>query len=218
MRSERYHCESMTAKLGALVSRAAEALGRAPLDAPTRDAIVLWLERLEEWNARIDLTAARSREELVDLMLADGLVLAPRIPPGGRVIDVGTGAGAPGLALALLRSDLRVTLVEPLAKRTSFLRTVLGALGRADVAIERARGEALAGRRAWDVAISRATLAPAPWLDMGASLAAPGGAVWVLLAKDGPPAHPRAALEDDYSYTWPLTGAERRAVSYRVTS
>jgi 16S rRNA (guanine527-N7)-methyltransferase len=217
-RSERYHCESMTAKLGALVSRAASALGGPPLDAPTRDAMALWLERLEEWNARIDLTAARSREELVDLMLADALVLAPRIPPGGRVVEVGTGAGAPGLALALLRSDLRVTLVEPLAKRTSFLRTVLGALGRADVAIERTRGEALAGRRAWDVAVSRATLAPPAWLDMGASLAAPGGTVWVLLAKDGPPAHPRAALEDDQTYTWPLTGAERRAVSYRVVS
>jgi 16S rRNA (guanine527-N7)-methyltransferase len=218
MRSERYHCESMTAKLGALVSRAAEAPGRAPLDAPIRDAIVLWLERLEEWNARIDLTAARSREELIDLMLADALVLSPRIPPGGRVVDVGTGAGAPGLALALLRSDLRVTLVEPLAKRTSFLRTVLGALGRTDVAIERARGEALAGRRAWDVAVSRATLAPAAWLDMGTSLAAPGGAVWVLLAREGPPEHPRATLEDDHRYTWPFTGAERRAVSYRVTS
>jgi 16S rRNA (guanine527-N7)-methyltransferase len=208
----------MTAKLGALVSHAAAALGGTPLGEPIRDAIALWLERLEEWNARIDLTAARSREELVDLMVADALVLAPRLPAGARVVDVGTGAGAPGLALALLREDLRVTLVEPLAKRTSFLRTVLGALRRADVAIERTRAEALAGRRAWDVAVSRATLSPGAWLDAGTSLAAPGGAVWVLLAKDGPPAHPRAVLEDDHSYRWPLTGAERRAVSYRVVS
>jgi 16S rRNA (guanine527-N7)-methyltransferase len=207
----------MTAKLGPLVSRAAAALG-TPLPEATRDTLVVWLERLEEWNARIDLTAARSREELVDLMVADALVLAPRLPRSARVVDVGTGAGAPGLALALLRDDLRVTLVEPLAKRTSFLRTVVGAVGRADVTIERARGEAFAGRRAWDVAVSRATLAPPAWLDVGTSLAAPGGAVWVLLAKDGPPAHPRAALEDDHSYTWPLTGAERRAVSYRITS
>ncbi len=115
-RSERYHCESMTAKLGALVSRAAAALGGTPLGEPIRDAIALWLERLEEWNARIDLTAARSREELVDLMVADALVLAPRMPTGARVVDVGTGAGAPGLALALLRADLRVTLVEPLGE------------------------------------------------------------------------------------------------------
>jgi 16S rRNA (guanine527-N7)-methyltransferase len=216
-RSERYHCGSMTAKLGPLVARASVALG-TPLGDPTREAVVLWLERLEEWNARIDLTAARSREELVDLMVADALVLAPHIARGARVVDVGTGAGAPGLALAILRDDLRMTLVEPLAKRTSFLRTVLGALGRSDVAVERARGGALTGRRAWDVAVSRATLAPAEWLEMGTGLAAPGGDVWVLLAKDAPPAHARAALEEDRRYVWPLTGAERRAVRYRLAS
>jgi 16S rRNA (guanine527-N7)-methyltransferase len=207
----------MTAKLGPLVSQAAAALG-ALQGEPALAALVAWLERLEEWNARIDLTAARSREELVDLMVADALFLAPRLPQGARVVDVGTGAGAPGLALALLRADLRVTLVEPLAKRTAFLRTTLGAAGRADVTIERARGEALAPRRAWDIAISRAALAPPAWLDLGASLAAPGGAVWVLLAKDAPPAHARAVLEEDHRYHWPLTGAPRRAVSYRVMS
>ncbi len=216
-RPERYHCESMPAKLGPLVARVAAALG-TPLGDPACGAVVTWLERLEEWNARMDLTAARSREELVDLMVADAIVLASRLPQGARVIDVGTGAGAPGLALAILRTDLRVTLVEPLAKRTSFLRTVVGALGRTDVVIERARGSALAGRRAWDVAVSRATLAPPDWLDLGAGLAAPGGEVWVLLAKDEPPAHARAAIEDDQRYTWPLTGAERRAVRYRLTS
>ena len=73
------------------------------LDEPTRGAVVLWLERLEEWNARIDLTAARSREELVDLDA--GRRARPRAADaaGARVVDVGTGAGAPGLALALLR-------------------------------------------------------------------------------------------------------------------
>ena len=136
-----------------------------------------------------------------------------------RVVDVGTGAGAPGLALALLRADLRVTLVEPLAKRTSFLRTVLGALGRADVAIERARGEALAGRRAWDVAVSRATLAPAAWLDMGATLAAPGGHGMGAPREGRPSGAPaRRRSRTTTAYTWPLTGAERRAVSYRVVS
>jgi 16S rRNA (guanine527-N7)-methyltransferase len=205
----------MTAKLGPLISRAAGGLG-ADLSEPVHAALQVWLERLEEWNARIDLTAARSREELVDLMLADAIVLSTRIPNGARVVDVGTGAGAPGLGLALLRSDLRVTLVEPLAKRTSFLRTVLGALGRADVAVERAKSDALAGRRAWDVAVSRATLSPPAWLDAATTLAAPGGVVWVLLAKDAPPTHPRATIEGDHAYAWPLTGAERRAVSYLV--
>jgi 16S rRNA (guanine527-N7)-methyltransferase len=213
----------MTAKLGPLIVRAAGALG-ADLSEPVQAALQVWLEQLEEWNAQIDLTAARSPEELVDLMLADAIVLSARIPREARVIDVGTGAGAPGLALAILRDDLRVTLVEPLAKRVSFLRAVLGALGRTDIALERAKASAprsplsapLAGRRAWDVALSRATLPPPEWLEAGTTLAVPGGVVWVLLAKGLPPAHPRAALEADHAYSWPLTGAERRAVSYRV--
>ena len=48
------------------------------------------------------------------------------------------------------------------------------------------------------------------------TLAAPGGSAWVLLAKEAPPEHPRAVLEEEIAYTWPLTGAARRAVRYVV--
>jgi 16S rRNA (guanine527-N7)-methyltransferase len=212
---ERYHCQSVAAKLGPLVDRAARELGGS-IDARTLDAVERWLERLQAWNARMDLTAARSPSELVDLMVADALVLATRIPQGARMVDIGTGAGAPGLALALLRPDLAVTLVEPLGKRTAFLRSVIGELERADVVLERKRGEAFAGRRDWDTAISRATLGPSAWLDLGTTLVRPGGGVWTLLAKDAPPAHPQALVEDDFAYAWPLTRAVRRAVLYRV--
>jgi 16S rRNA (guanine527-N7)-methyltransferase len=205
----------MATQLTALLDRAAAGMGTL-LDSRARLQLEKWLDRLQEWNARMDLTAARSQAELVDLMLADAMALAVHIPLQARLVDVGTGAGAPGLALALLRDDLRVTLVEPLGKRASFLRTVLGDLGRKDIAIERARGEALAGRRAWDVAISRATLAPPAWLELGTTLVRPGGSVWVLLAKDTPPSHAHAVIDADRAYTWPLTGADRRALVYRV--
>jgi 16S rRNA (guanine527-N7)-methyltransferase len=205
----------MPAKLGPLVDRAAAALG-ASLDERARAHVGAWLARLEEWNARIDLTAARSPEELVDLMLADALVLAPRMARDARVVDVGTGAGAPGLAVALLRPDLRVTLVEPLGKRAAFLRTVIGEVDRADVAIERARGDAVGGRRAWDVALSRATLAPQAWLDLGVTLVPTGGSVWVLLAREEAPVTARAVPEESLDYAWPLTGSARRAVRYLV--
>jgi 16S rRNA (guanine527-N7)-methyltransferase len=205
----------MPAKLGPLVDRAAAALGMT-LGEPARTHVGGWLARLEEWNARIDLTAARSPEELVDLMLADALVLASRLARDARVVDVGTGAGAPGLAVALFRPDLRVTLVEPLGKRAAFLRTVVGETGRADVAIQRVRGEALAGRRAWDVAMSRATVAPQAWLDLGATLVPTGGSIWVLLAREEAPVNPLAVPEETLEYTWPLTGSARRAVRYLV--
>jgi 16S rRNA (guanine527-N7)-methyltransferase len=166
------------------------------------------------YNRRIDLTAARSEDELVDLMLADALFLAQRLPAGAGVVDVGAGAGAPGLPLAIARPDLRVTLVEPLQKRVAFLRTAIGALlppgARPEVA--RGRGEEIARRGdRFDVALSRAALPPDRWLSLGAALA-PAGDVWVLLAREDPPAQPGRVIADDLRYRWPLTGAERRAV------
>src|SRR5580692_9372117 len=180
-----------------------------------------WLDRLAEWNARVDLTAARGSDELVDLMVADALVLAARLPEGARLVDVGTGAGAPGLALALLRPDLDVTLVEPLGKRGAFLRTVIGALNRRDVKIEGKTGEAvteaLAGGRGegWTVALSRATLPPASWLGLAARLLGRGGgSAWVFLARESAPVLVGMSEAETVSYAWPLTGAERRLVRY----
>jgi 16S rRNA (guanine527-N7)-methyltransferase len=167
-----------------------------------------WLDQLAAWNQKMDLTAARSADELVDLMVADAAFLRDRIPEHARVVDVGTGAGAPGLALAILRRDLTVTLAEPLVKRVSFLRTTIAALGLTHVKLEAVRGEALP-KDAFDVAISRATLPPAEWLALGLTLAP---ACWVFLAKELPLP---GAIEFDAEYTWPRTGVSRRAVLYR---
>lgn len=165
-----------------------------------------------EWNRRIDLTAARSADELVDLMVADAAVLARTRPPAGqRWVDVGSGAGAPGLALALLAPKLVLTLVEPREKRVAFLRTALGTLGRTDIVVERRRSAELADVR-FDVALSRATLSPPEWLREGARLAT--RAVWVLLARDAPPVRAGFRIDHDESYRLPLTGAERRIVRF----
>lgn len=200
------------------VEPSASQLG-ASIDAKGTAALVTWLDVLVAWNERHDLTAARSRDELLDLMLADAFALSSRVPVGARVVDVGAGAGAPGLALALARPDLVVTLVEPLAKRAAFLRSASAAAGRGDdVAVLRARVEDLApDLPRWDVAVSRATLAPAAWLERGRALVRPGGSVWVLLAREPPPAPPPGLkLADDVAYVWPRTGKDRRAARYEL--
>jgi 16S rRNA (guanine527-N7)-methyltransferase len=102
-----------------------------------------------------------------------------------------------------------MTLCEPLAKRTSFLRTVLGTVGRSDIVLRRGRGEDLAG--SWDVAMSRATLAPAAWAALGAKLA---NDAWVLLAKEDAPVVDGARAVEDVAYAWPETQAQRRAIRY----
>lgn len=201
----------------------AEALARAiaTLGADVRDdtraALCDWLDGIVEWNARIDLTAARGDDELVDLMVADALVLSSHVPDGARVVDVGSGAGAPGLSLAILRPDLDLTLVEPLDKRVAFLRTRVGALARPPERrprVVRGRAEAVVAQgKTFDVALSRATLPPPEWLALGARLA-PQGAVWVLLAQGDAPSLGNWSIADDVRYRWPLTAASRRAVRY----
>lgn len=180
----------------------------------TRDQLVHWISLILTWNKKIDLTAARTADELVDLCLADAFVLCRRIANQAHVVDVGSGAGAPGLPLALLRPDLSVTLVEPLAKRVSFLRTAIGTLS-VRVRVERLRGEALVGGGKWDVAVSRATLDPHAWLQLGSSLVKPtSGRVAVLLARQPAPACENVVMREDDIYIWPLTQSERRIVWY----
>jgi 16S rRNA (guanine527-N7)-methyltransferase len=199
--------------------RAAAILGQTLPEGVT-ECLSLWLDRLTEWNARVDLTAARATDELVDLMLADALVLSLHLPTGARVLDVGAGAGAPGLALAIVRPDLEVTLVEPLGKRAAFLRTMIGALNRTDIRLEAKTGDAVARAHggAWDVALSRATLPPAEWLELAARLVPEAGSAWVFLARESAPRLEGMSEAETVSYTWPLTGADRRLVRYEKRS
>ncbi len=178
-----------------------------------------YLSLVVEWGARMDLTAARSTEELVDLSLADAAVIAREELACGacpeRWVDVGTGGGAPGIPLLLLLGDrvplLSGTLVEPRTKRVAFLRSCVGELGLERVDVLRARSEVLPPRSA-GAAVARATLPPPEWLEEGARLAT--DAVWLLLAREAPPSRAGWVVERDVSYRWPLTGAERRALRY----
>jgi 16S rRNA (guanine527-N7)-methyltransferase len=202
-----------------LISTVAREIG-VVLEGPAAGRAAGWLDLIATWNAKVDLTAARTTDELVDLMVADGLALSRHQPPGCHVVDVGSGAGAPGLALALARPDLRVTLIEPLQKRVAFLRTVLGqpemAAYAERVRVVRQKGEEAATQgESFDVAVSRATLAPSEWLQLGARLVAEKGSVWVLLAREAPPRWKGWTAVHEEAYRWPLTGVERRIVRYQ---
>jgi 16S rRNA (guanine527-N7)-methyltransferase len=84
------------------------------------------------------------------------VVLHPLIGPDRSVADLGSGAGLPGLVLALARPDLDVTLIEPLLRRTRFLDQARAALDVANVTVVRARAEQLVGTYAFDVVVARA--------------------------------------------------------------
>lgn len=176
-------------------------------------ALEKYLDLVTDWSRTHDLTAARTAEELVDLYLADALVLRA-VAAAGTWIDVGTGGGAPGLTAAMLFGRQVFTLVEPRAKRVAFLRTVVGTLDLGKfVRVKKARGEEIESGAA-DFAVSRATFSPELWLPIGARIARK--AVWVLLARGAVPAHPACELEASVTYEWPLTGVEHRALRFGV--
>lgn len=102
------------------------------------------------------LIGPRETDRLWDRHLLNCAAMAPAVPPGATLADVGSGAGLPGLVLAIARPDLSVRLVEPLLRRATFLSEAASTLDLANVEIVRARAEDLSGRWTVDVVTARA--------------------------------------------------------------
>lgn len=156
-----------------------ERLGVAA-DGVTLDRLARYHALLTEWNARIDLTAVLEPEEMVDRHYLDSAapLALGLISQGARVIDVGTGAGLPGIPLCILRPDLRVTLLDAQRKRVTFLQAAIEALDLPAQAVhmraeDAARDEA--HREAYDVSVSRAVAATPTLLELTLPFVRVGG-------------------------------------------
>lgn len=121
--------------------------------------LLRYYELLIEWNTRINLTAITDPEGVASRHFADSLSGAGFIPENAKLIDVGTGAGFPGIPLKLMRPDIELTLLDSLNKRLIFLREVLEELGiKAELVHMRAEdaGRSPDYREKFDAATSRA--------------------------------------------------------------
>ncbi|WP_084955348.1 16S rRNA (guanine(527)-N(7))-methyltransferase RsmG [Thermoactinospora rubra] len=102
------------------------------------------------------LLGPREVSRIWDRHLLNCAVVGEVIPDKAHVVDIGSGAGLPGLVLAIVRPDITVTLLEPLLRRTVFLEECVAALGLSNVEVLRGRAEEIAGKRDFDVATARA--------------------------------------------------------------
>jgi len=168
-------------RLRSLLAPAARALD-VELPPAALSALGRFVSLLLAWNARINLTGARDLETLTREHIADALALVPHLPAAGRCVDVGSGAGLPGIVLAIARPDLEFQLLEPLQKRRAFLGAVSRELGLAHVSIsaDRLREHVERVGAVYDLALSRAVLDLATWLEQGRRLIRAGGAVFGL--------------------------------------
>lgn len=116
-------------QFSALLETCAESIG-IHLKVDQLKQFMLYLEELQHWNRSINLTSINSGEEIIIKHFVDSIACLSleQIKQGANLLDVGTGAGFPGIPLKIVRQDLNITLIEPVQKKVSFLYFIVGLL------------------------------------------------------------------------------------------
>jgi 16S rRNA (guanine527-N7)-methyltransferase len=207
-----------------------EGLAALDLDlAPTiLESLQLYLEELKLWNARINLTGLKTDRDIVIKHFLDSLAVLPFLEAAASLVDLGSGAGFPGLVLKLARPPMALSLVEARQKKAAFLEYLVSRLRLTGVTVVQTHLTP-AGARQWqpkvEAVVSRATFSLLRFLELAAPLLAPGG---LVLALKG--VHPaRGELEaagtaasrldlgplEQHKYNLPLSGEPRLLVRAR---
>jgi 16S rRNA (guanine527-N7)-methyltransferase len=169
-----------TADTGARLTAGVRALDIALTPAQVQ-ALLTLIGELAEWNTRFNLTGITEPLEMVDKHLLDSLAVLPHLH-GLRIADVGTGAGFPGLPLAIANPGRRYTLVESTGKKVGFLKHVVELLGLSNVELAHGRAETLRSHMPFDRVIARALGTLADFVRVSGHLPGRGGR---LLAMKG---------------------------------
>lgn len=147
-----------------------------------QDLAVAYHESLATDATTRGFIGPREKPRLWDRHIYNCAVIGEAIPEGARVIDIGSGAGLPGIPLAIARPDLQVTLLEPLLKRSNYLAEITEKLGLDNVTVIRDRAENLGKDAKFDVVTSRAVAPLAKLARWSLPLCKPGG---MMLAMKG---------------------------------
>jgi len=160
-----------------------DGLSRLSVDvsAGAQQRLLELLDLLARWNARYNLTAIRRKEEMIPLHLLDSLTVLPYLR-GPNVLDLGTGAGFPGLPLAITSPNLQFTLLDSNAKKTRFVTQAVIQLRLKNVEVVCCRSEDFHPTRPYNTVVTRAFGSLSDMLEVTQRLYAPGG---LLVAMKG---------------------------------
>lgn len=172
-----------------------------------------------KWNKSINLTAITDPDEVVEKHVLDSLAVVP-VLPSGSLLDAGTGAGFPGIPLAIARPELEVALVDSVQKKVAFLKNTLAELRLPKAKAYAVRLEGNPSREELPrvhAAVARAFAAPEEWLRLARHYVLPGGvAICMLGPSDAiPDKVEELALVQELRYALPYSGAERRLAIYK---
>jgi 16S rRNA (guanine527-N7)-methyltransferase len=167
---------------------------RLPVPAEALPLLERYADRLIAWNRKVNLTRITAPAEVAEKHLVDSLLLLPAIAGARTLLDVGAGAGLPGVPLACARRDLAVTCCDSVAKKVAFVKAVAAELG-VDVRAVAVRAEGAPERERLpraDAVVSRALADPEVWVPLGAAYLAEGGVLLGMLGRGAD----RGRLED----------------------
>lgn len=152
------------------------------LNSEQKRKMLVHLEKLAKWNKKLNLTAITDMEQMIVQHLLDSLSVYPFIKPG-RLLDIGTGGGFPGLPLAILDPDLEVTLLDTRGRRVEFLRNVVLTLGLKNVSLINSRVEDYRPSLKFDTLTTRAFSSLPDMLKLTQELQHPGCRLAALKGK-----------------------------------
>jgi 16S rRNA (guanine527-N7)-methyltransferase len=184
-----------------------------------------YADRLLAWNRKVNLTTITDPAEVAEKHLVDSLLLLPLLGEARTLLDVGAGAGLPGVPLACARTALEVTCCDSVAKKVAFVKAIAAELDLPVRALAvRADGDPERERLARaDAVVSRALADPERWVPLGARYLAPGGTLFAMLGRDADPARLAGvgeasglALVDVSRFELPLSRAARAIARWRV--
>jgi 16S rRNA (guanine527-N7)-methyltransferase len=182
------------------------------------------MNELIKWNAKVNLTAITEPEEVLEKHFLDSLAVLPEVEGAASLLDLGAGAGFPGLPLKLARPALAVTLVDAVGKKVGFLKATIAALGMKDARGLHARAEGQPEKEGIPRAgllIARAFMDLPDWLNLAPAYVLPGGRVVAMLGKAQPEPELRAragerglSFVSARQYRLPFSGAERQVAVF----
>lgn len=162
------------------------------LDAGTQDKLLTYLSLLEKWNKVYNLTAIRDSRQMVSNHLLDSLAILPHLWPG-RWLDVGCGAGLPGVVMAITRPDWQIVMLDSNSKKTGFVQQAIIELGLKNASVNCVRVEDWRPEALFDGIVSRAFTELGEFLRVTRHLMAEGGR-WA--AMKGAPEQELAGVPD----------------------
>jgi 16S rRNA (guanine527-N7)-methyltransferase len=146
------------------------------------EALLKLVDELEQGNALFNLTAIRDRPGMLRKHVLDSLSVQPYLR-GARLADVGTGAGFPGLALAIVNPERRFTLIEATGKKARFVEQTAARIGCGNVLVVNSRAESYRPFELFDTVIARALSSLADFVAYAGHLCAPGGRLLAMKGK-----------------------------------